>query len=197
MGAAADAGGDGGERRRPSCTRHGAGKARAGDAFEDPRLARQISPLACMAASRAVTPEPVGERSTSASAKTQTFLVGPFANRRRHRSGWCRRERRDPGGRDATAETSAFSFSVSAVAASTKSRTRLFAERQPELPAVGERIESAAIGDVEAHRPADRQLDRLVAGKQKGRHAFERHARRPCPPSPRPLPRRGRRGIRC
>jgi hypothetical protein len=28
-----------------------------------------------MAANRAVTPEPVGERSTSASAKTQTFLV--------------------------------------------------------------------------------------------------------------------------
>jgi len=33
-----------------------------------------------MAARRAVTPEPVGERSTSASAKTQMFLVArPFA----------------------------------------------------------------------------------------------------------------------
>ena len=34
-------------------------------------------PLACIAASLAVTPEPVGERSTSASANTQTFRVGP------------------------------------------------------------------------------------------------------------------------
>ena len=38
-----------------------------------------IWPRACMAASRAVTPDPVGERSTSASANTQTLRVGASA----------------------------------------------------------------------------------------------------------------------
>ena len=39
----------------------------------------RISSLACMAATRAVTPDPVGERSTCASAKTQTLDVGALA----------------------------------------------------------------------------------------------------------------------
>ena len=73
---AADAGDDGGVLAGLRRAGDRTGETRTDDALEDPRLADAIWPLACMAASRAVTPEPVGERSTSASANTQTFLVG-------------------------------------------------------------------------------------------------------------------------
>ena len=84
---------------------------------------------------RAVTPDPVGLRSTSASANTQTLAEGPCSGRSRPSVRMLPYKKPRSGSSGWTIFIRAFTAAVSRLAASTRSRVRLVRTSRPKAEA--------------------------------------------------------------